>query len=360
MEMRAAVARAEATGALIRLGGAVLHAYEHRKRLHGSLDYDDLVLKTLELLRRPGIAPWVLFKLDGGLDHVLIDEAQDTNPEQWAIVAALAEEFFAGEGRGDHVRTVFAVGDAKQSIYSFQRADPREFVAMRRHFQERVTAAQQDWRMVPLEISFRAAEPLLQAVDAVFRAAGAADGVALDGLPIRHVAAREGQAGLVELWPPVLPEDDDRPDLAALSGSRRRVAEPRTRLARAIAATIAGWLAGGERLDARDRPIRPGDIMVLVRRRNPFVGDLIRALKQRDVPVAGADRLVLTDQLAVQDLIALGRFLLLPEDDLTLATVLKGPLFGLSEDELFLLAYGRGDQRLWSRLRRLAAEDLAM
>jgi ATP-dependent helicase/nuclease subunit A len=359
-ELRAAVMLAEATGALIRLGAAVLRAYEHRKRLQGSLDYDDLVLKSLELLHRPGIAPWVLFKLDGGLDHILIDEAQDTNPEQWAIVAALASEFFTGEGGRDPIRTVFAVGDAKQSIYSFQRADPREFVRMRQHFEARVAAAQQDWLMVPLEISFRAAAPLLQAVDAVFRTAGAADGVALDGVPIRHVAARDGQAGLVELWPAVLPEDDAPPDPAALSDTRRRVAEPRTRLARAIAATIADWLARGERLEARDRPIRPGDIMVLVRRRNAFVGDLIRALKQRDVPVAGADRLVLTDQLAVQDLIALGRFLLLPEDDLTLATVLKGPLFGLSEDELFLLAYDRGDQKLWDRLRRLAAEDLAM
>src|SRR5205085_10993523 len=238
---------------LVRIGEAVLRAYEQRKRLRGLLDYDDLVLKALELLRRPGVAPWVLFKLDGGLDHILIDEAQDTNPEQWQIVAALAAEFFAGEGEREQIRTVFAVGDAKQSIYSFQRADPREFVEMRRHFQERVTAAQQDWRMVPLEISFRAAGPLLQAVDAVFRQDGAADGVALDGLPIRHVAARAGQAGLVELWPPVLPEDEAPPDPGALSGIRRRVAEPRTRLARAIAATIAGWLDGGERLDARDR-----------------------------------------------------------------------------------------------------------
>src|SRR4029077_14014057 len=174
------------------------------------------------------------------------------------------------------------------------------------------------------------------------------------------VAARAGHAGLVELWPPVMPDPDEELDLTAVSGARQRSAEPRTRLARAMAATIAGWLAKGERLEARDRTIRPGDIMVLVRRRNLFVGDLIAALKQRQVPVAGADRLVLTEQLAVQDLIALGRFLLLPEDDLNLATVLKGPLFGFSEDELFQLAYGRGEQRLWERLRRLAADDLVM
>ncbi len=350
---RAGVAMIEATGALIRLGDALLRAYERRKRLHGLLDYDDLVLKAQQLLRRPGVAPWVLFKLDGGLDHILIDEAQDTNPEQWTIIAALAEEFFAGEGAGERVRTVFAVGDAKQSIYSFQRADPRDFVKMRRHFEARVAAANQAWSVVPLEISFRAAEPLLQAVDAVFRHADAADGVALDGRPIRHVAARAGQAGLVELWPPILPEPDEPPD-PAIPGNRP--AEPQARLARAIAATIARWLATGERLEARGRALRPGDVMVLVRRRNAFVRELLGALKQADVPVAGSDRLVLANEMAVQDLMALGRFLLLPEDDLTLAAVLKGPLFGLSEEELFVLAYDRGEATLWSRLRRFAPE----
>ncbi|TMJ56196.1 MAG: double-strand break repair helicase AddA, partial [Alphaproteobacteria bacterium] len=360
LDQRAGAMLVESSMALVRLGDAVLRAYEDRKRLHGLLDFDDLVLKALELLRRPGIAPWVLFKLDGGLDHMLIDEAQDTNPEQWSVVAALAEEFFTGEGGGERIRTIFAVGDAKQSIYSFQRADPREFVAMRQHFEARVNAARQEWRTVPLEISFRATEPPLQAVDAVFQSVMAADGVALDGTAIRHVAARAGHAGLVELWPPVMPEPDEELDLNAVSGMRQRSAEPRTRLARAIAAAIAGWLAAGERLEARDRAIRPGDIMVLVRRRNLFVADLIRALKQKNVPVAGADRLVLTQQLAVQDLIALGRFLLLPEDDLNLATVLKGPLFGFSEDELFLLAHERGEQKLWERLRRFAGEDLVM
>src|SRR5205807_4139652 len=171
-EAQSAAALVEATCALIHLGGALLDIYTGGKRAQGVLDYDDLISAALNLLRNPGIAPWVLFKLDGGLDHILIDEAQDTNPEQWQIVAALAAEFFAGEGEREQIRTVFAVGDAKQSIYSFQRADPREFVEMRRHFQERVTAAQQDWRMVPLEISFRAAAPLLQAVDAVFRQHG--------------------------------------------------------------------------------------------------------------------------------------------------------------------------------------------
>ncbi|HWB49162.1 MAG TPA: double-strand break repair helicase AddA [Stellaceae bacterium] len=359
LDARNALVVIEATRALVRLGAALVEAYETRKRLHAELDYDDLVLKALDLLRRDGIAPWVLFKLDGGLDHILIDEAQDTNPEQWEIVAILAAEFFAGEDPLGRQRTVFAVGDAKQSIYSFQRADPRAFGRMREHFQERVVAAQQAWRPVALEVSFRAAAPLLQAVDAVFALDAAADGVGLDREAIRHVAARVGQTGLVELWPGAPPAPDEGDDPLAPEPARRP-APAHTRLARAVAATIDGWLKHGELLPSRDRHIRAGDIMVLVRRRNAFVDDLLRELKQRGVPVAGADRLTLSEQLAVKDLVALGEFLLLPEDDLTLAVVLKGPLFGISEEQLFTLAYDRGGRSLWSRLLRLGADDLLL
>ncbi|HZT87907.1 MAG TPA: double-strand break repair helicase AddA [Stellaceae bacterium] len=358
-EARAGAVVLAASCALARLGAALLDAYEERKARQGLLDYDDLVEQALALLRRPGLAPWVLYKLDGGLDHILIDEAQDTNPEQWAIVAALAEEFFAGEEA--RRRTVFAVGDVKQSIYSFQRADPQAFLRMREHFQQRVDAARRRWEIVPLDISFRAAEPLLQAIDAVFGSPAAADGVALDHEAIRHVAHRLGHAGLVELWPPVMPDPEEPLDATSLPVEIRRATAPRTKLARAIAERIARWLAEGERLPARGRALRAGDIMVLVRRRNEFVTDLLRELKQRGIPVAGADRLVLTAQLAVQDLVALGRFLLLPDDDLTLATVLKGPLFNLSEEMLFDLAYGRGEKvSLWSRLRRRSGEDLLL
>jgi ATP-dependent helicase/nuclease subunit A len=356
-EAQSAAALVEASCALIRLGGALVDAYADGKRAQGVLDYDDLISAALDLLRRPGIAPWVLFKLDGGLDHILIDEAQDTNPEQWEIVSALAAEFFTSEGAGERLRTIFAVGDAKQSIYSFQRADPRAFLRMREYFERRISEARQEWRVVPLEISFRSTEPVLRAIDAVFRHEAARDGVALDGSDIRHIAARAGYAGVVEVWPPMIGHPEEPPDPMALPIVRQRTTLPRTRLANAIAATIANWLDKGEKLEAFDRPIRPGDIMVLVRRRNELVGELLRALKQRNVPVAGADRLILTEQLAVQDLVALGRFLLMPEDDLTLAAVLKGPLFGIDEEMLFDLAYDRGDEKLWQRLRTKAGES---
>ena len=348
---RAALLVRDATCALARLGEALLSEYDAAKRLRGVLDFDDLVSMALGLLRRPGVAPWVLFKLDGGLDHILIDEAQDTNPEQWDIVAALAEEFFAGEGARSSIRTVFAVGDMKQSIFSFQRADPHAFLAMRQHFQQRVNDANQSWLELPLDVSFRSTEPILQAVDAIFRRPEAYDGVALDGGKIRHFADRAGHAGLVELWPAVAPSPEDEAEDDDLPVAYKRVAEPQARLARAIAAKIKQWLDAGEKLASRGRALRPGDIMVLVRRRNEFVGELLRALKRHGIPVAGADRLVLTEQLAVQDLVALGRFLLLPEDDLTLAAVLKSPLFDVDEEALFGLCYARDKETLWNRLR---------
>jgi len=363
-QRRCAAELCAATLAIARLGAAMLDEYQRHKSARALLDYDDLVLNARDLLRRPGVAPWVLFKLDGGLDHILVDEAQDTNPEQWEIIRLIAEEFFVGEGARGGGRTVFAVGDAKQSIYSFQRADPAAFIAMRAHF---ARAAGENWRLVPLDISFRSVAAVLDAVDAVFAADAASDGVALDGQIIRHIARRQGDGGLVELWPPVAPET-----LAAAVPweppvTQRAASEPQVRLAQAIAARIKHWLDRGERLDAHDRPIRARDVMVLVRRRGLFVAELVRALKQRKVPVAGVDRMTLTEQLAVEDMMALAQFLLLPDDDLTLATVLKGPLFGFSEEELFALAYRRR-ATLWNALRdrreetptfRRAADELS-
>ena len=358
LERRRTATTAAASAALLRLGSAVLAAYEAHKRRQAFLDYDDLILGTLELLESQGAA-WVLYKLDQGVDHILIDEAQDTNPDQWRVVAALAEEFFAGAGAREVARTIFAVGDAKQSIFSFQRADPAAFESMRRRFAAKVAQVERAWRSITLEVSFRSTPAVLRAVDAVFSRPAAADGVVAEGETVRHFASRAGRAGLVELWPLVLPRERvERPHWSLPIG-REAANSPLARLAALIAARIRGWIDEGELLPSRGRAIHAGDVMVLVRRRTVFVEELVRALKAAQVPVAGVDRMVLTDQLAVMDLLALGHFLLLPEDDLTLACVLKSPLVGLSEEQLFTLAYGRGGRSLWHELRRHADEDPA-
>ena len=360
IERRNVAITAAATTALLRLGDAMLGEYDRRKQARARLDYDDLILTAARLLEgEAGEAAWVLYKLDGGIDHILVDEAQDTSPEQWRVIAALATEFFTGEGARETLRTVFVVGDEKQSIFSFQGADRRELERMRTAFRARVEAAQQDWNEVDLGRSFRSTAAVLRAVDTVFASPAASAGVAFADHAISHESHRAGHAGRVELWPLVRPAEA-APRVPWLPPTSRLASDsPRTRLARHIAVTIEGWIAGGERLEARGRAIRPGDILVLVRTRSAFVEELVRALKGLGVAVAGADRMVLSDQIAVMDLVVLGQFLLLPEDDLALATVLKGPLVGLSEDQLFDLAHGRGDAGLWRTLVRRRGEDPA-
>ena len=342
---------------MIALADAVQADYERRKRAEAALDYDDLIVKTQTLLLRSGAAAWVLYKIDGGIDHILVDEAQDTNPAQWTIVEALAAEFFAGSSRSEKLRTLFAVGDEKQSIYSFQGADPARFGEVGRAFRQRAAALGLVWHEVPLTLSFRSTEPILEAVDGVFAKPPAADGLSWqEGAIIQHHAFRVGQAGLVELWEV---EEQEKPgESEAFQPWNEEAAGARSvdALCHRIASTIRAWLDNGEELPAQGRKVKAGDILILVRRRDPFTTPMIRALKRAGVPVAGADRMRLMDQLAVQDLVALADVLLMPEDDLALAVVLKSPLFGLDDDALFALAYGRSGS-LWSALRAKAKED---
>jgi ATP-dependent helicase/nuclease subunit A len=347
---------AAGTAALLRLGNALLDYYAEAKRARALLDYDDLILKTGEMLRREGSASWVLYKLDGGIDHVLVDEAQDTSPEQWDVIAALCEEFFSGRGARERPRTVFAVGDAKQSIFSFQGADPIAFQRMHAHFEKRARAASQVFERVPMEVSFRSCTTVLAAVDAVFNRPEARDGIAEADEPVRHRAHRVGAGGLIELWSPPAPAEDAPADPWDAPLDYVGSASPAVQLARRIAIYVRRMIDSGEMLESRGRAIRPGDILILVRRRDAFFTEMVRALKAANIPVAGADRMILADQIAVMDLLALARFVLLPEDDLNLATVLKGPLFGFDDDDLFALCYGRPG-RLWRALRMRAAEQ---
>ncbi len=361
------------TMALLRLAGPVLARYAGAKRARGLVDYDDLIARTLMLLRDPGSA-WVLYKLDGGIDHLLLDEVQDTSGLQWRIAGALTEEFFAGSGvevagRPRLLpRTVFAVGDYKQSIYSFQGADPQAFHDWKEIFRERVETGGQVWREPELTVSFRSVVPVLALVDAVFASPEAARGVVEPGreVPVRHVSARPAEPGCVELWPlvpalaepgpesPDTPEDDRADDpWSAPARNRGQVSAPQ-RLADALARWIAGEI--GRSHESGGAPLGAGDVLVLVPRRSPFVRALVRALKGQGVPVATLVRTGLVDQVAVQDLMALGDVLLLPQDDLTLGCVLTSPLGGLSDDSLMALAAERGGASLWERLRARAAE----
>ena len=251
------------------------------------------------------------------------------------------------------------MGDEKQSIYSFQGADPARFGEVGRAFQRRAEAAGLGFHQVPLNLSFRSTVPVLDAVDAVFAKPVAASGLVFaETSVIKHHAFRQGEAGLVELWAPIgRGRSPSRPSPSSRGRDTASGARSVDALCRRIAAQIKGWITSGEKLLSEGRNVKAGDILILVRRRDPFTTPMIRALKREGVSVAGADRMKLMDQLAVQDLVALADVLLMPEDDLALAVVLKSPLFGLNDDDLFDLAYDRAPCSLWSVLKEKAGSD---
>ncbi|HEU4379323.1 MAG TPA: double-strand break repair helicase AddA [Hyphomicrobiaceae bacterium] len=348
----------DAALALLRLGHAVMQRYAQAKARRAALDFDDLIMRASSLLGTSAAVEWVLYKLDGGLDHILVDEAQDTSPVQWQVVRALAEEFFSGTGAREVTRTLFAVGDEKQSIYGFQGAAPHMFADVGKAFAEHAGRAGLPWRNVPLTLSFRSAAPLLQAVDRIFADPVRAPGLTAASEVIRHAVHRAGQAGLIEVWPTEKPEPVKRGEpwspLDDTSAS-----SPVVRLATRIAGEIDHWLQSKAVLASEGRPIRAGDILILVRKRAPFAPVMVSTLKARGIKVAGADRLMLIDQIAVQDLMALGDFICLPDDDLALAAVLKSPLIGLDDDHLLALAPKRKGS-LWQALLATAAGDAAV
>ncbi len=342
-----AAACAERSLALAILGDAILHDYTRAKRQRGFLDYDDLIEGARRLLHRSSPS-WVLYKLDSQIEHILLDEAQDTSAAQWDILSAVADEFCAGAGvrrstRGP-ARSFFAVGDEKQSIFSFQGAAPEKFDDMRRAFMRRFQGAERPFPWVRLVQSFRSAPGVLETVDDVFAYGDNGRGLYRDSLepPPRHEACKQDVAALIEIWEPIGPQKpaesaDWRLPLDYVSHE-----DPTEQLARKIARKIVALLASenGECVeDGGDlRPVQAGDILILVRRRGPLFEAINRALKAAGVAVAGADRLSLGDHIAVNDLVALGRALLLPDDDLTLATALKSPLFGLNDEDLLKIA----------------------
>jgi ATP-dependent helicase/nuclease subunit A len=344
IERRRAVTIRDRTEALLHIATAAAANYRREKQERGLLDYDDLIDKTLEMLNRVS-SGWVHYKLDRGVDHVLIDEAQDTSPRQWDIVAHIISEFTSGAGARDGViRTVFAVGDEKQSIFSFQGAAPREFDLRRRALRKKFEDAGLKFDPISFTYSFRSGPAILQSVDHVFRDEVIYSSIhsADTGYPIHHSLADAGPS-LIDLWE--LAEADDKQEIEGWRAPFDGVSatSPEVKLAKRIQAEIKSLVESGTMTGSAGdrRPLRYGDMLVLVRRRGNAFDAVIQALKHASIPVAGADRLKLTEHIAIIDLMNLADALLLPQDDLALAVALKSPLFGLTDDDLFKLAWHR-------------------
>ncbi|MDP5361173.1 MAG: double-strand break repair helicase AddA [Paracoccaceae bacterium] len=346
----------ERTIALYDFAQVFIPAYEDRKLAMGALDFDDLIRKTKALLTDRNVAQWVLFRLDGGIDHILVDEAQDTSPTQWAVIEQLTQEFATGEGaRTNRERTVFVVGDKKQSIYSFQGADPAAFDKMQKHFRDAHRAIEKPFEITSLDHSFRSSQAILSVVDATFTGARAEG---MDDV-LSHIAFKENMPGRVDLWPVV-----EKSKVEDTRDWFRPVDEPSATdhtvlMAQRVASQIS-YMINNETIPQEighsgayvRRKITEGDFLILVQRRSDLFAEIIRACKAADLKIAGADRLRVGAELAVKDLAALLSFLALPEDSLSLAAALRSPLFGWTEQQLFTLAHYRPEKSfLWEALR---------
>ncbi|MBB4657564.1 double-strand break repair helicase AddA [Parvularcula dongshanensis] len=355
-EARTALRFCQVNAALHRLGAEVARRYAGVKAQGGLLDFDDLIERTVRLIDGTSNA-WVLYKLDQGIAHVLLDEAQDTGALQWAVIERLTEEFFVGEGAGDAVRTLFVVGDEKQSIYSFQGADADLFEEKRAALKTRTPEGHR-FNDASLFLSFRSTRPVLEFVDAAML-----DG---EGKPLvgteyeRHESRHPVLHGRVELWPPIVRPDKETGEAWAAPVDEVGVADPRRVLAEAICTEIKSWI-GTEELANPRRKVAPGDVLILCQTRGPQFQEIVRALAAHRIPAEGADKVRMKDDVAVRDLLALMRFCANEGDCLSLAEVLKSPFWNVTEDELFALAYGRGPKRLWTVVREKAegADKLA-
>jgi len=347
------------THALHRFAARFIIRYEAAKQKRGWLDFDDLILRARALLNDPKVAAWVLYRIDGGIDHILVDEAQDTSPRQWDVIEKLADEFASGSGAREEetARTLFVVGDKKQSIYSFQGADPREFDIKRSSFQTSLEAANLAFQNQSLDYSFRSSPAILRAVDQTFNTLPQPR----MGEAMTHLAFKDALPGRVDLWPVVEKTKDDEEEADWTDPVDHKSDQHHTViLADQIADQIKHLVEGEHYIPDEDkdrklvrRRITTGDFLVLVRgRKTGLFSEIIRACKAAGLPIAGADRLKVGAELAVRDIGALLSFLSTPDDALSLATALRSPLFGWDEQALFTLAHHRPlKQDLWQSLR---------
>ena len=343
--MRKVAGLVTALAAGLRSGQAFAAAYAKAKRSAGVVDFDDLIRSAEQLLMTPGMGDWVRYKLDQQTDHILVDEAQDTNERQWNIVRALTLEFFAGEGASKRHRTIFTVGDFKQAIFGFQGTDPASFDVARAWFDREASAIGRDFLDLSMDRSFRSSPQILELVDRVIAELGHG-AIGLPRAPNAHRAHFAGRAGSVTLWQPFTGEEGEEED----SGEEGWISDTVRRYAAKLARQIRQWLDNPFILEGKKRPVRPEDILVLVRRRSTLASLIVARLHAEGVPVAGVDRLLLSAPLGVQDLLAAARFAVQPVDDLNLASLLVSPLFGWSQDQLFEVAHGRPGA-LWAAVR---------
>lgn len=377
-EKQALLALAEYLAPALELGRRFAHLWDEAKRTRGLVDFDDQIARAAALLANSDMAQWIGYKLDRSFDHILVDEAQDTNASQWAIIDALTQDYFDGLGAaGARLRTVFVVGDYKQAIFGFQGTEPQLFLSQREKYREKIDQAianadelARDTRDAPLvqlsplqpvelRQNFRSSQTILDFVDRALAHVGT-EAMGMAGESVRHTG--EDRPGRVTLWHPIRADEGDDPEAVEEDGAETWLPAPERRMADRIAAQVKAWLDandpdGGHPLTKGGaRRASAGDIMILVRKRRALAGLIVARLHAAGVPVAGVDRLRLGAPLAVKDLLAALRFAAQPRDSLSLANLLVSPLGGWSQDDLLRHGLRERDVTLWDHIRRSDAQ----
>ncbi|MBA5724294.1 double-strand break repair helicase AddA, partial [Candidatus Liberibacter sp.] len=353
------------TLASLTLADNILSNYQKLKKQFFSLDFNDLIIYTNDLLKKTEVSAWVRYKLDQEINHILLDEVQDTSLIQWDVIRSLTEDFFVGHNAHLNLRTFFAVGDEKQSIYAFQGVIPTQFSREREIYRKRITDAGEKFSAIELQSSFRSTADILTAVDKVFSIEENAQGLSADQANIVHFSNRIGHSGSVHLWDKAGPDNSPSPsekDDWNVYFDYTPKESPSSILARRIANKISDMI-GSETIisKGKKRLIRAEDILILVRKRTSFIACLTKFLENDNkIPVSGRDNFPITDHLAIKDLIALGKFMLSQEDDLSLASLLKSPIFSLSEDDIFEICAKRTKtETVYSHLTKLANDGMS-
>lgn len=300
------------TIALFDLSAMFAQEYKQTKLDNNFLDFEDLILYTKKLFSDNATMGWILSQLDISLSHILIDEAQDTSPLQWDILKMLSGDFFSDGDTAKIQRSLFVVGDTKQSIYGFQGADPTAFINSRADITKQIENNMRTIQEIPLTQSFRSTIPILNTVDKFFSNKNI---ISLSKFNNNaHKCFRAQDAGVVEIHKITSKETDNKNILSYVS---------------CISQKIKSIITSGK--------YNANDIMILVQQRHPLVTPLVTELKKNNINVAGSDRIILPDFAPIQDLLNLVRWCLNPTDDYSLCCALKSPIFFVTENNIFNL-----------------------
>lgn len=330
-------------------GKAFSARYADAKSVRGLVDFDDMIRRTAALLNTSGMADWVRYKLDRQIDHILVDESQDTNAAQWEIIKALSDDFFSGSSaKGDKIRTLFSVGDFKQAIFGFQGTDPAQYEAAGKTFADSIAATGNELQRLSLSRNYRSTQPVIKFVNAVVaNASPERFGISSD---IPDHESKLSNAGMIELFAPVSIADQGSSE-GDSAEDESWLTKEKIVLAHRVAAYVRRLIDEKPILASTGKPLEAGDIMILLRSRSDLASTLVGRLYAAGVAVAGMDRLRLLEPIGVQDMLAAVRFVLQPGDDLSLACLLVSPLFGWSQDDLLKYGYRKPGVGLWQHLR---------